>query len=291
LRSGKIAWRPVAEIPDSSKPMRDFAQAAGWGGTLGVPLRLQERAIGALAVYTASGALPSETDLSLLTTIADQVAVVVENARLQEQARHLAAVQERQRLARELHDSVSQALYGIALGTRTARTLLDRDPSRAGEPLDYVLTLADAGLTEMRALIFELRPEALETEGLVAALQKQAGSLHARYGLAVEATFGPEPPVGLAVKEALYRIAQEALHNTVKHAHARHVEMRLWEGDDGVVLEVRDDGQGFDTGAAYPGHLGLHTMQERAQGVGARLQVESGPKQGTLIRVCVPRRG
>ena len=92
------------------------------------------------------------------------------------------------------------------------------------------------------------------------------------------------------VKEALYRIAQEALHNTVKHARARHVEVRLQESDDGFVLEVRDDGQGFDAGTAYPGHLGLHTMQERAQGVGARLQIESDPDRGTLIRVCVPRK-
>jgi signal transduction histidine kinase len=289
LRSGKVAWRRVADIPEDSKPLRDFAQAAGWGATLGVPLRLQDRTIGALAVYTASDAPPSEMDISLLMTIADQVAVVVENARLQEQARNLAAVQERQRLARELHDSVSQALYGIALGARTARTLLERDPHQVVEPLDYVLTLAEAGMAEMRALIFELRPEALQTEGLVAALEKQVAFVRARHGIAVTATMCEEPAVPYGVKEALYRIGQEALHNTVKHAHARQVDVRLNGSDACVVLEVADDGVGFHPDGAFPGHLGLHTMRERAVGLGGTLHVESAPGSGTRIRAEIPR--
>jgi signal transduction histidine kinase len=120
-------------------------------------------------------------------------------------------LEERQRLARELHDSVSQALYGIALGARTARKRLDSDPSNLAEPLDYVLTLAEAGLTEMRALIFELRPDSIETEGLVAALGRQVAATRARYGVAVNAELADEPEVPVATKEALYRIAQEAM--------------------------------------------------------------------------------
>jgi len=288
LRSGETAWRRVADIPDSDAALRAFAQGAGWGGTMAAPLRLRDRTIGALACYTATDAPPSASDLSLLTTIADQVAVVVENARLQVRARDLAALEERQRLARELHDSVSQALYGIALGARTARTLLDRDPAQAAAPLDYVLQLAGAGMAEMRALIFELRPESLESEGLVAAIAKQAASMRARYGIVVDAVTGEEPEAPYPVKEALYRIAQEALHNTVKHARARRVEVRLHRNAAGLALEVCDDGVGFDPDDAFPGRLGLHTMRERAVRLSGTLDVASAVGDGTRVRVKIP---
>src|SRR5213078_3825441 len=136
-----------------------------------------------------------------------------------------AALEERQRLARELHDSVSQALFGISLGARTARALLAQDPARAAEPIDYVQSLAEAGLAEMRALIFELRPESLESEGLVAAISKQAAALRARHQIEVRADLGAEPALPLERKEALYRIAQEATHNTVKHARAGAIDL------------------------------------------------------------------
>jgi signal transduction histidine kinase len=237
--------------------------------------------IGQPGYYTAHHA-------ELLRAVANQAAVAVENARLYEQARGLAALEERQKLARELHDSVSQALYGIGLGARTARTLLDRDPPRAAGPLDYVVSLAEAGLTEMRALIFELRPDALETEGLVGLLEKQAAALRARHGLRVAVDLGSEPDVPLAVKETLYRIAQESLNNTVKHARASQVMLRLTQEPEGILLEVGDDGAGFDPGGRFAGHLGLRSMRERAARHGATLQVESAPGRGTRVRVCVP---
>jgi signal transduction histidine kinase len=229
---------------------------------------------------------PRQVELAL--AFANQAAVAIENARLYKQSQQLAALEERQRLARELHDSVSQALYGIALGARTARTLLDRDPSKLAEPLDYVLSLADAGLAEMRALIFELRPESLEMEGLVAALTKQADSLRARHHLEINVVCGEEPPAPLAVKEALYRIAQEALHNIVKHAHARRVEVRLEWADEGVQLEIKDDGLGFDTDSDFPGHLGLRSMRERAERLGGLFSVESESDQGACVHVEIP---
>ncbi len=147
---------------------------------------------------------------------------------LYEQAQKLAALQERQRLARELHDSVSQALYGISLWAHTAREALESsEPEQAEAAIEDVLTLAEAGLAEMHALIFELRPESLETEGLVAALTKQVEVLRARYKLIVEADLADELDLSLERKEALYRIAQEALHNIVKHARASNVVLRL----------------------------------------------------------------
>jgi signal transduction histidine kinase len=207
---------------------------------------------------------------------------------LSKQAQELAALEERQRLARELHDSVSQALYGITLGTHTARTLLERDPSRVAEPLDYVLSQAEAALTEMRALIFELRPESLETEGLVAALSRQAVALRARHEIVVSTELCDEPDLPLKVKEELYRVAQEALHNTVKHARANRVNLRMYLDTKGVLLEVCDDGVGFDTTRSFPGHLGLHSMRERIARLGGTLQIESTPKQGTCIHAQLP---
>jgi signal transduction histidine kinase len=206
---------------------------------------------------------------------------------LNEQIQRMTALEERQRLARELHDSVSQALYGIALGARTARTLLDRDPLKAVQPVEYVLSLAEAGIAEMRALIFELRPESLEQEGLAAALAKQADALRARYGIAVETTLADEPDLPLSFKEAFYRIAQEAMHNTVKHAQAKHVTLRLITEDCSVVLEVSDDGIGFDPTAGFPGHLGLKSMCERMERLGGTLAIESAPGAGTRVRSSV----
>ena len=216
---------------------------------------------------------------------ANYAAIAIENARLYKQTGNLAALEERQKLARELHDSVSQALYGIGLGARTARTILEREPAKAAEPLDYVLSLSDAGLAEMRALIFELRPESLQTEGLVAALGKLVNALGARYQLKVRLEAGDEPIVSIDVKESLYRIAQEAMNNIAKHARAAHVEVKLSNENGELLLSIFDDGAGFDTSAEFPGHLGMHTMRERAEKVGGILTIESAPNSGTRINV------
>src|SRR5690606_34329880 len=132
----------------------------------------------------------TEHHAEIAMAFASQASVALENAQLFAATQEKAALEERQRLARELHDSVSQAPLGIGLGARTARTVIEQDPAKAIAPLDYVLSLAEAGLAEMRALIFELRPEALQEEGIVAALQKQVAALRARYGIEVEATLG-----------------------------------------------------------------------------------------------------
>lgn len=217
-----------------------------------------------------------------------------ERIRLQERERSgseaRAALEERQRLARELHDSVSQALYGIALGTQTALGALGEaaDYGEAERAMSYTHRLAEAAMSEMRALILELRPETLEQEGLVAALQRHVDALRSRHGLDVRATLGLEPALGLETKEALYRICQEALHNAVKHARATRLELRLLQVDGRVIAEVIDNGVGFDPAMAYPGHLGLVSMRERAAVVAAELDVDSAPGAGTRIRVNLP---
>ncbi len=262
-----------------------FAGVRSW---LAVPLAVKERTIGTLTLSHKTPGHFKEEHLRLARAIADQAAVAIDNARLYGRAQELAAVEERQRLARELHDSVSQALYGIGLGARTARTLLDRDPERAKDPVEYVMSLAEAGLAEMRALIFELRPESLELEGLVAALDKQAAAMRARHNVRVDTVLCDEPDIPLEVKQTVSRIAQEALHNIVKHARATSVNLMLECTDDEVTFEIRDDGSGFDPVGDFAGHLGLRSMRERAANLGGRVDIESAPGAGAKIRVTIP---
>jgi PAS domain S-box-containing protein len=253
-----------------------------------VPLMLREQVMGMLVLTSSEKQAFTPHHATLALAIANQAAVAIENARLYEQAQALAAFEERQRLARELHDSVSQALYGISLGVHTARMQLDRNPKELAESLDYVLELAEAALIEMRALIFELRPESLETEGLVTALTKQAAALHARQGIIVQLDLGKEPDLPLKMKQDLYRIAQEALHNTVKHARASEVMLRLDQSNNVVMMEIRDDGRGFDSTSSFPGHLGLHSMRERVTNLGGTFEIDSTEGRGTTICIRIP---
>jgi signal transduction histidine kinase len=140
----------------------------------------------------------------------------------------------------------------------------------------------------MRALIFELRPEALEREGLSGALKHHTAVLRARYGIAVEESITGEPAMSWESKQALYRIAQEALHNAGRHARATQVRIVLSQEDSQVRLEVQDNGVGFDSENAFPGHFGLNTMRERATGLGGRLDIESSPGAGTMVRAIIP---
>ncbi len=282
---------------EDSELARDFRAQAGdalqsyykftrtW---MRVPLIYRDEVIGLLTLHFSEPDYYSTHHANLALTFAGHAAVAIENARLYQQARQLAALEERQKLARELHDSVSQVLYGIALGARTARALLKRDPGKVEEPLEYISSLAEAGLAEMRALIFELRPETLQQSGLVAALSKQIEVMRSRHHLKVEMSLGQEPEVSFEVKEAIYRVAQEAFHNVVKHARARQISIALASGQGLLKMEIRDDGVGFDTTAEFPGHLGLRSMRERVELAKGEFSLESLPGQGTAIKVAFP---
>jgi signal transduction histidine kinase len=203
------------------------------------------------------------------------------------------AALERQRIARDLHDSVSQSLFSTTLHVRTAQRALELgEPDRTGpvgEELREIGQLTQGALAEMRALIFELRPGALAEEGLVAALTKQASALSARERLVVEVDGpGERLPLGPEVEEQLYRLGQEALANVVKHARASNATVRIAAGDDTVLIEVSDDGCGFDPAAVGREHFGLRSMRGRAADLGGRLEVTSAPGRGTVLRVEVP---
>jgi signal transduction histidine kinase len=258
---------------------------------MAVPMRFRDRNVGLLFLEHGEPNTYSEHHADLALAIAQQAAIAIENARLYAKAQEVAVLEERQRLSRELHDSVSQALYGIGIGAQTTRILLERDPAQAVRSNEYVLSLAEVGLAEMRALIFELRPESLETEGIAAALQKQAAARRARHRILVETTLCDEPSASLPIKEALYRIAQEALQNIVKHAQATQVRLALTCSDAEIELEVRDNGKGFDPHGSFPGHLGLSSMRERVERLGGKLELESAVGAGTMIRARLPMGG
>ncbi|MGN6812777.1 MAG: GAF domain-containing protein [Thermomicrobiales bacterium] len=274
-------------------PCHPFLRRAEWDKAVVVPIIYRGAARGAINVYYRPGFEPSPEEETVLHAIADQAAVVVENTRLYGEARRSAALEERQRLARELHDSVTQALFSATLQARATQLALERAgvpaDSPAGHGVAELRALTQGALAEMRALIFELRPGALAEEGLVAALRKQAAALTAREGMQL-AVLAPEVRLALApvVEEQLYRLAQEALHNVVKHAGASEAVVRLARIGDGLTLEITDNGRGFDPAMPRPGHLGLTTMAERAQVAGGRLDVVSAPGHGTTVRATVP---
>jgi PAS domain S-box-containing protein len=274
-------------------PLHDLMREQAWGTVVAVPLPVTRYAGGAVVVFYPHGLDPDLTDLLQLSTIVSQIALVVENARLFEEAQGKAALEERQRLARDLHDSVSQALYGISLGANSAKTALGLDSSEAKlrefeRSLEYLIYMADTAMAEMKSLIFELRPESLATEGLVMALRKHLRALELRHRFALQLDLPSEPDVSLEVKEMLYRITQEAMNNIVKHAQANHVWIRLSVSKERLELDVRDDGHGFDPNREFPGHLGLRSMRERAEKLGATYEISSKPNQGTTVHVVLP---
>lgn len=298
-RQGVFINENIPENPNIDEESKKQFLRLGVQSNMRVSLSLRGRWMGGLGLDSAMPRSYTEREKRLMAGVGDLVAAAVERIRLQqetiaaleetrrlnEQIQRLTAIEERNRLARELHDSVSQALYGIGLGARTAQKMWNKDHDTVRESIDYIVSLAEAGLVEMRALIFELRPESLENEGLVTALAKQGASLQARHGLNVQLELCEEPALTLETKESLYRIAREALHNIIKHAGATQVILRMQHLDDRLVMQIIDNGVGFDTDQEFPGHLGLKSMQERIGYMGGEIELRSAPGQGTQLTV------
>jgi signal transduction histidine kinase len=202
---------------------------------------------------------------------------------------HAAVLQERARIARELHDSVSQTLYAITIGASRARKLLGRNESREAQRIiDDVLTLATSGQSELRALLTNIRSDQLTSGGLVAALERLVAEVGGRDALQIRLTATREPDVPVPVIEALLLIAREALHNVVRHSAARRVDIVLELQRGQLLLLINDDGRGFDLATPRPGHFGLQSMCERATAIGGSFDLHSSVGLGTQIRVSVP---
>jgi signal transduction histidine kinase len=253
-------------------------------------MRAGGQTLGALSVFGRAEQNFTVEEMALLASIADHIGVAVESAGLRRQAEQAAVMEERERLSRDLHDSVTQSLYSLALFAEAGSKLVDPDNldqlryhfKRIGET-------AQQALKEMRLLVHELRPLDLEQVGLVGALHRRLNAVEGRVN--VKARLVAEELVELPppVEEELYRIAQEALNNALKHAGATQVIVYLRLDGDEVELEVVDDGAGFDAGAAGDGAgMGLVSMRERAGKLGGSLLVQSGPEQGTRVKVRVP---
>jgi signal transduction histidine kinase len=283
--------RPLV-IPD----VRDDPDWVAWeGGELirgwmGAPLMIGDRTIGVLTVDSFKVGAYDEQAAQILQIFAHQAAIAIENARLYQQSRELAILEERNRLARELHDSVTQSLYSLRLlseGWR--RQVLAGDVEHTAEYLGRIGEITQQALKEMRLLVHELRPPALEQQGLLGALRSRLDTVEKRAG--VEARIEAEDVFEWQahIEEELYRIAQEALNNAIKHAEATCVTVRLGVHAGLAVMEIVDNGCGFDPQvASQGGGMGLGTMRERAEQLQGTLDILSQPGSGTTIKVSVP---
>jgi signal transduction histidine kinase len=274
-------WWPRAH-PD----MRSF---------LGVPIVAPEGVIGAFYL-TEKETAPSfdAHDQELIELLASHAAIAITNARLYERSRELSILSERNRLALELHDVVSQKLFSLNLAAEAAATLLDRGPEQARPQLERVRDLAREALAELRSLIFGLRPAELERDGLESVLRKEATMLQRVHGVTVRVDTGGEAPtLDPAGAGEVLRIVEEALHNAVRHAQAQTVTVNVHCADDTLTVEVSDDGIGFDPTdpELRSRHLGLTSMEERARELGGRLTLSARPGAGTIVSLEVPLNG
>ena len=278
-RDGRFrGWWPRAH-PD----MRSF---------LGVPIVAPEGVIGAFYL-TEKETAPSfdAHDRELIELLASHAAIAITNARLYERSRELSILSERNRLALELHDVVSQKLFSLNLAAEAANTLLDRGPEEARPQLERVRDLARDALAELRALIFGLRPAELERDGLDGVLRKEATMLQRVHGVKVQVDAdGEAPQLEPACAGEILRIVEEALHNAVRHAEADTVTVRLHGAGRALHVEVADDGIGFDPTdpELRSHHLGLTSMEERARELGGRLTLAASPGNGTVVSLEVP---
>jgi signal transduction histidine kinase len=273
---------PVAdlEIPWASPLTASCAYA-------GFPMRVGGQTLGVLSVLRDTKRQFNVDEVALLATIADQVAVSVENARLHKQAERAAVMEERARLARELHDSVTQSLYSVTLLADATRDFAESGEwDRAKHYMSRISENTRQALKEMRLLIYELRPPLIERDGLVEALSQRLNAVEGRAGVEVRLLAQEWNNMPVSVEEDLYLIAQEALNNALKHASATEVMVQLRASADGVSLEVVDNGKGFNVDSVRrKGGMGLLSMRQRAERLGGRLTILSAPGQGTSIKV------
>jgi signal transduction histidine kinase len=291
-----------ADAPHRTADIKRDPRFRGWwprahpsmASFLGVPIHSPAGVLGALYLTDKEGAAEfTEEDERLIEMLAAHAAIAIENARLYERGRELSTIEERNRLARDLHDSVVQKLFGIVLASQSAATLFDRDADAARGQLDRLQELTREAIQELRSLIFQLRPADVESDGLAAALAKHVSVLRKVHAQTIALEVAGDPRLRPGVDEEVFRIAQEALHNALKHAAAARLEVNLAEEPARLSLIVRDDGVGFDPGE--PAHrsrrLGLTSMEERARALGGELTIESTPGAGTTIGLEVPLDG
>jgi signal transduction histidine kinase len=255
---------------------------------LGVPIVAEREVIGAFYLTEKLGAPTfGAEDQALIELLAAHAAIAITNARLYERSRELSVISERNRLALELHDVVSQKLFSLVLNAEAAAAQLDRDPAAARAQLERIRSVAKEALDELRSLILGLRPPDLERDGLEQALRKEIDMLRRVHGVEIELLTEASVDGDDTEREvAVLRIVHAALHNAVRHAGATRIQVRIGDGH----VEVTDDGVGFEPNRPElrSRHLGLTSMEERARELGGRIEIRSAPGAGTTVRLEVP---
>lgn len=255
-----------------------------------VPLVVGKQVIGTMAVTSEKPGALSPDDVTVIQSLGDQVAVAIENARLYEQSREMAVMEERHRLARELHDSVTQALFSIDLHASAIAANLRRDQDRAEEQISRLRMVTHDTLQEMRSLIYDLRPSNLEEYGLVEAIRQETEYLRRPDGPEFKLAITSERRLPADVERGLYRITLEAIRNAIKHAGARLITIELALDVESVYISVSDDGRGFNANVQPGGRraFGLIGMKERAKLLKGELEIESCPGSGTRVWIRIP---
>jgi len=277
------------EISDRLDPQKRalLARLANqYRALIAVPLIVKAEVYGGLVVYYTAPREFSAEETSLTVALADQAALAIENARLRDHLQQAAAAAERDRLAKDLHDSVTQSLFSVNLIAGVLPRLWERAPDEAQRRLEELRQLTRGALAEMRTLLLELRPAALLEMGLVELLQQLADATAGRSRLPVEVTVNGEGTLPSDVQIALYRIAQEAVNNATKHASASRCTVAVDWSSGRVRLTISDDGRGFDSAHVAGSRLGLTIMRERAAAIGAALTVRSDVGRGTTVAVA-----
>jgi len=287
LQAGVPVTREVEDYPEGS--LKQLLADEGVITVVSVPLVARDRVLGVLNLISRRSRTLTDEERTLLAAIGQQAGVAAENARLYAEAERTAAAEERNRLARDLHDAVSQTLFSASLIADVVPKLWLRDREEAERQLVNLHRLTRGALAEMRTLLLELRPAALEAAELSALLGHLARAGAGRGELGLRLDLREVPDLSPDVKIALYRIAQEASNNVVRHANAHELSIRLDADDDCVRLEICDDGVGFEPCRAATGGLGTTTMHERAAAIGATLTIASRPGEGTCVRVLYRR--
>ncbi len=275
-------------VPDVSRdPRYVWLEGSNCHSELVVPVTAKGRVIGVLDVQSDRLNAFDDTDLAVIQALANQAAIAVENAQLYEQAQQLAVLEERARLARDLHDAVTQSIYSLTLLAAAGLRMIDNgDSQRIRENQTRIDDIAQQALQEMRLLVYELRPVELKELGLIGALERRLEVVERRAGIEARLQAEALLSLPLELEEALYRIAQEALNNALKHARATAVFVRIQVQDGRVSMTIGDNGRGFEPLAiGDKGGLGLQNMRERADRIGGEITISSAPGEGTVVSV------
>jgi nitrate/nitrite-specific signal transduction histidine kinase len=280
-RGEPVIWA-LAELPTEGVVRKRIA-ALGVEQVIAIPLMAKRRLVGSLNLSTSHSRTFPPEQMALLKSIGQQIGEAVENANLYEKAEQTAITAERNRLARELHDAVTQTLFSANLIADVIPRIWKRDPEEGMQNLEELRQLTRGALAEMRTLLLEMRPESLERSDITALLTQLADAFIGRVRVPVSLKIQGSCMLTHEVKLAFYRVAQEALNNIAKHSGARKVELHLECQPDWMSLVIRDDGLGFDPASITSDHLGIAIMRERASSIGASLMIESQPGQGTTV--------